>query len=77
LLTVNESQCLCTCIVIVFVRDPVIGDYLCGQSLPVLYVNYVILCNGLVVFNMFVCGKSCKINIITRKNVITIIQVNC
>jgi hypothetical protein len=29
------------------------------QSLRVLCVNYVILCNGLVVF-MFVLGKSCK-----------------
>jgi hypothetical protein len=35
--------------------DPIIRDYLvCGQSLPVLYVTYVILCNCLVVF-MFVC----------------------
>jgi hypothetical protein len=33
--------------------DPIVGDsdiYLCacGQSLPVLYVNYVLLCDGLV-----------------------------
>ena len=44
-----------------FVWDPVIGDYLCGQSPSVLYIKYVILCNGLVVF-MFVFGKYCTIN---------------
>jgi hypothetical protein len=42
--------------VLLFVLHSVIGD--CGQSLPVLYVNYVILCNGIYVC---VYGKCCKI----------------
>ena len=56
LLTVNDELfVLLLEISLVFVRESVIGDYLCGHSLPVLYAHFVKSCMSVL------SGESCKI----------------
>ena len=58
LLTVNDELfVLLLEVSLVSVKEPVIGDYLCGHSLPVLYVHFV------KSYMSVLFGESCKIKI--------------